>query len=279
MSDGKGTQATSLPFARPKLSSVAAFVGREHQKREREEQDKRKKLKAERVQREAAREEDENERCAHAREREETMRNVELLCPELSELVQRLSEIDGAAVEMIAGAIFDGPSPLCLRLRLFWAENHASVACWTHPRVEPVWVTDEAGQRTKESELDEQIEGHVGKDRAERRVPGVPTSTHTTRKGVVRLTPESTKSRAQKTELFLKLNIRKTLCAPLQHRNRGGGGRVYQMKSPERIGCGRRKGDALVLGDGGQLGTALKACKVCTTRAKLRVDPSMNGGT
>jgi len=226
MSDGKGTQTTSLPFARPKLSSIAAFVGqeREHQKREREEQDKRKKQEAER---ETAREEDDNERCAHAREREETMRNAELLHPELSELVQRLSEIDGAAVEMIAGAIFDGPSPLCLQLRLFWAENHASVASWTHPKVEPVWVTDEAGQRTKESDLDQQIEGHVGKDRAERRVPGVPTSAHTTGKGVVRLTPESTKSRAQKTELFLKLNIRKTLCAPLQHRNRGGGGGLF----------------------------------------------------
>lgn len=184
----EGALSIGLPFSRPNLSQISAFVGEEHD-REKREREERGKQKADRVQREVAREKVEQQH------REETLSSFLILCEEMSRLVQRLlsEESHDAALEIITAAIYDGHSPLASQLRLFWAKQCVSVSAWS-----PVPIEARQAEAAKGG-----------------------STTAFRRRGAVM--NESMKSRAQKTELFTKLNIRKMLCAPLQDRDRRGG--------------------------------------------------------
>ena len=143
---------TGLPFARPRLSSVAAFVGEERE-------------------RERAREE--------ARAREQALAAFRELTSEVAQLVPRLARLHGDGLEVLCAAIHGARgSPLAALLRRFWADHGDALAAAHTGEVTPA-------------------EGGAGR----RGQAGAPT-------------PESTKSRAHRTDLFLKLSIRKTLCSP-----------------------------------------------------------------
>lgn len=154
---------TGLPFARPRLSSVAAFVGEERE-------------------RERAREE--------ARAREQALAAFRELTREVAQLVPRLARLHGDGLEVLCAAIHGAHgSPLAALLRRFWADHGDALAA-AHTGERGVVDEGEARRVTP-------AEGGAGR----RGQAGAPT-------------PESTKSRAHRTDLFLKLSIRKTLCSP-----------------------------------------------------------------
>ena len=147
---------TWLPFARPRLASVAAFVSEERE-RERAQREERVRSQA----------------------REEALTEFGELTREVSHLVPRLAQVHDDSLEVLCVAVHGArDSPVAALLRRFWAETGDLLAS------QPGGVLAEAAE-----------------ERAGRR-------------GGARATmPESTKSRAHRADLLLKLNIRKTLCS------------------------------------------------------------------
>ena len=104
---------SGLPFVRPPLSRVAAFVGKERQRRIKEK------------------DKDKSERES----REQTIADLGNLTRELSGLVQRLlrsehPETNLQHLETIAAAICTGESLLVANLKKFWAENSDFLAAF-----------------------------------------------------------------------------------------------------------------------------------------------------
>ena len=150
---------TWLPFARPHLASVAAFVGEERE-RERAQREERVRSQA----------------------REEALKEFGELTRELSHLVPRLARMHDDSLEVLCVAVHGArDSPVAALLRRFWAETGDLLAS------QPGGVFAAAAE-----------------ERAE------------WRGGAGATMPESTKSRAHRAELFLKLNIRKTLRSPAE---------------------------------------------------------------
>lgn len=240
-------------FVQPRLSSVAALVGKQ---REREE--KQRKLEEMEAERQA---EEKAERQAD-RDKKELLADLETLASETAQLAQRLSFTErgrdgvkgklstrgnletgpstpaqqrrsvrrnaagglnhqAAAVhedflEDIATAIFQGQSAICVHLRKF-LENYNATS-------EPVHVE---GVEANQTGLTEVIE--------------FASSPRTARRAIAMM-PESTKSRAHKTDLLCKLTIRKKLCGPFHDKDRFGQHQTARVSSSEN---GKRDSESL----------------------------------
>jgi hypothetical protein len=261
-------------FARPPLSSVAAFAGGERV-REKQEREERARRMAERERKER----EEQQHKMHAQLREDTLVEVELLATEVLKLVQSLlcaeeSLTKSEHVEIIAGAICEGATPLAAQLRTFWGnESDAVAACvqqvHNHEegqdelRLEDLEIVKNTSNSTNSGAEREGGASLIRDDSLGRIVQddgALSKSRAQNREQAFLMKSESTKSRAHKTDLLMRLKIRKTLSASLED----GGRRGWRSGcvSKESACVQEEKGAKGAIDVGSQLGMVLKACKV-----------------
>jgi hypothetical protein len=186
-----GESIPGLPFPRPCFSSVAAFVSQERERQERETGTGRAKHLDSNSGNHAAACESQCATCPATAKEEELVMEWNDLQHEMRGLVERLLSLGkDEYLEFIAGAVYEGNTALSWLLREFWIQNfiEGSPSVQEREKRQPVKKAVESSGRYPARERLEEF-------------------------AVQKC--ESTRSRAIKSELFFKLNVRKTLCTDL----------------------------------------------------------------
>ena len=239
---------TGLPFARPRLSSVAAFVGQtlEREREEQLESVKPNPWTKDKIRTEAERNESEKKQL-EAELAELTNKTLNLI----RDLASK-GHLECLTI-IVSALCAQNRSPL---LRILWAEQCDGLAALaSHVRPKGPEVTaNEASPNAGQALFREGAEECSRSIESDANLTNCP--------GQVNLVApkESTKSRAHKAGLFLKLNIRKTLCSPVNERmKRCGGHSTPEFGGVPQRSSGEKNVDACRRQE---LRIHLTACKV-----------------